>query len=82
MEKVCGDWLNEPQLDMTWINVEKHLNKEWSKLQKLKGPTIKSTTYQQQANLVTKDVLQAMQRERVLMLQQNRTHKNDILKAL
>ena len=43
---------------------------------------MKSTTYQQQAQMITEDVLEAMQRESVLMLQQNKTHKNDILKAL
>ena len=68
MEKSCRDWLDKPQLDMTWINFKKHFNKEWSKLQKLRGPTMKNTTYQQQAQMIMDDVLQAMQREHVLML--------------
>ena len=32
--------------------------------------------------MITEDVLQVMQRDPVLMLQQNQTHKNDILKVL
>ena len=49
MEKARGDWLDKTQVEMTWINFERHFNKEWNKLQKLRGPTMKSTTYQQQA---------------------------------
>ena len=39
---------------------------------------MKGTTYEQKSQTVTGDVLQAIQRQRVLMFQQNKTLKNDI----
>ena len=47
MERARGNWLDKTQVEMTWINFKIHFNKEWDKLRKLRGPRMKSTTYQQ-----------------------------------
>ena len=59
--KSRGDWLDESQANMILVNFQSHFTKAWKKLQKLRGSTMKNTTYHQQAQLITQDVLQAIQ---------------------
>ena len=63
-EKARGEWLNKDPADKTWNNFKIHFTAAYTYLHQLRGPTMRSTTFQQQANYITQQILAAVQQDR------------------
>ena len=81
MEKERGKWLTKPKADQTWPNFKQHFTDAWNDLRTLRGPTMKDTTYQHQANLIRQEVMTAMREEHAALVQEVKDSNESLLAA-
>jgi hypothetical protein len=82
MEKARGKWLIKPKPDQTWKNFKLHFTEAWNNLRTLRGPTMKDTSFQHQANLIRQEVMTAMREERLALVQEVKHSNESLLAAL
>lgn len=82
LEKGREKWLLLPAANQTWIQFKIHFTNEWNNLRRLRGPTMKDTSFTHHANLLRQEVLSAMQQERLAMIQEVKNSNASILQAL
>ena len=82
MEKARESWQTKLPVDQTWVNFKAHFTVEWNKLRRLRGPTMRDSSFQNQANLLKEEVMAAMQQERAAMMQEVKTCNDAVLQAL
>ena len=64
-EKARGKWMTKPNADKTWSNFKTHFDEAYQYLINLRGETMKNTSFQQQANLLSQQIIDLNnQRER------------------
>ena len=60
MEKARESWQTKLPVDQTWVNFKARFTVEWNKLRRLQGPTMRDSSFQNQANLLKEEVMAAM----------------------
>ena len=63
-EKARGEWLARPNREKTWDNFKLHFTEAYVYLLRLRGPTMRNTSFQQHANAITQQILAAVQQDR------------------
>ena len=64
-EKARGEWMAKPIADKTWSNFKIHFDEAYQYLINLRGETMQNTSFQQQANLLSQQIIDLNnQRER------------------
>ena len=53
-ERALGDWYDRPPHEHTWVNFKTHFTAAQRKLKKIRGPTVRDTTFHQVNQLATK----------------------------
>ena len=62
-EQGLQHWYDCPQADQTWMNFKIHFEDAYASLLCLRGPSMRNTAFQQQANAISRQVLSEIQRE-------------------
>ena len=60
-EKARGEWMERPRVDKTWLNFKTHFDNAYQYLLNLRGKTMCDSAFQQQINIVTENILAAVE---------------------
>ena len=74
-ETDIGKWYDRPTADHMWSNFKSHFTKAYNRLRRLRGPTMRNTAYQQQAQYITQQVLNVVQTNREQIFQEVRQQR-------
>ena len=72
----------KPIADKTWVKFKEHFTDAWNELRLPQVPTMKDTSFHQQANIIKQEVMAAMQEEQAAMVQEVKESNESILVAL
>ena len=81
-ERGIGRWYERPQDHHTWQNFKLHFTKAYNTLRRLRGPTMRNTAYHQQAQYITREVLNVVQTNRNQIFEEVKATEDNILRAL
>ena len=56
-EKARGEWMAKPIVDKTWNNFKTHFDDAYQYLLNVRGETMQTTSFQQQANLLSQQII-------------------------
>ena len=85
-ERALETWLDLPIVDCTWVAFKAHFEDAQTRLKRVRGPTMRSTSFQQAANAITAEVMNqvkgTMENERHEMFNKIEETENKILNAV
>ena len=62
-EKGLDTWYSLPRDSQTWVTFKTHFETAYTALLRLRGPTMRNTSFQQQANAISEKLLATIQKE-------------------
>ena len=76
-ERGIEDWFTLPRANRTWIQFKTHFERAYQSLKNVRGPTMRNTSFQQQANAISEQVMREITQDRTKVINEVKTVVED-----